>query len=150
MPGTAVFLTADLSIAPPALTHNLKHNRVLHERNFIVKVESVTTPRVEDSQRLRVEQVAPGFWRVWLRYGYMEQPNVPRALAEGKPFGHKFDIMSTSYFLNRRTLCIGKGALMPCWQGRVFASLYRSGAEPTNFYRLPSNRVVGLGQQMNI
>ena len=150
VPGTAVFLTADPSVAPPALIHNLKHNRVLHERNFIVKVENANTPRVEEEDRIRIEEVAPGFWKVWLRYGYMEQPNVPRGLADAKRFGQKFDIMLTSYFLNRRTLRVGKGTMMPRWQGRVFAGLYRSSAEPTNFYRLPSNRVVELGQQMNI
>ncbi|MFD1796180.1 potassium transporter Kup [Paracoccus aurantiacus] len=148
--GTAVFLTADPSVVPPALIHNLKHNRVLHERNFIVRVESANTPRVEDADRVRIEDVAPGFWKASLRFGYMEQPNVPRALAEAKRFGHKFDIMSTSYFLNRRSLRTGKGVMMPRWQGRIFAGLYRSSAEPTDFYRLPSNRVVELGQQMNV
>lgn len=150
VPGTAVFLTADPMIGPPALLHNLKHNRVLHERNFIVKVESATTPRVSDDARMRLEQIAPGFWRAWLSFGYMEQPNVPRALAEAKRQGQKFDIMSTSFFLNRRILRSGKGTLMPHWMSRVFVRLYRSAAEPTNYYRLPSNRVVELGQQKNI
>ena len=150
VPGTAVFLTADPMAAPPALLHNLKHNRVLHERNFIVKVESATTPRVPDDARLRLENIAPGFWRAWLSFGYMEQPNVPRALAEAKREGLKFDIMSTSFFLNRRTLRSGKGTLMPHWMSRIFVRLYRSAAEPTNYYRLPSNRVVELGQQKNI
>ena len=150
VPGTAVFLTADPMIVPPALLHNLKHNRVLHERNFIVKVESATTPRVSEDARLRLEQIAPGFWRAWLSFGYMEQPNVPRALAEAKRQGQKFDIMSTSFFLNRRILRSGKGTLMPHWMSRVFVRLYRSAAEPTNYYRLPSNRVVELGQQKNI
>ncbi|GHG27586.1 potassium transporter Kup [Paracoccus aerius] len=150
VPGTAVFLTADPMIGPPALLHNLKHNRVLHERNFIVKVESATTPRVSDDTRLRLEQIATGFWRAWLSFGYMEQPNVPRALAEAKRQGQKFDIMSTSFFLNRRILRSGKGTLMPHWMSRVFVRLYRSAAEPTNYYRLPSNRVVELGQQKNI
>lgn len=150
VPGTAVFLTADPMIGPPALLHNLKHNRVLHERNFIVKVESATTPRVPEDDRLRLESIAPGFWRAWLSFGYMEQPNVPRVLAEAKRHGLKFDIMSTSYFLNRRTLRSGKGTLMPQWMSRVFVPLYRSAAEPTNYYRLPSNRVVELGQQKNV
>lgn len=150
VPGTAVFLTADPMAAPPALLHNLKHNRVLHQRNFIVKVESATTPRVPDDARLRLESIAPGFWRAWLSFGYMEQPNVPRALASAKREGQKFDIMSTSFFLNRRTLRSGKGTLMPRWMGRIFVRLYRSAAEPTNYYRLPSNRVVELGQQKNI
>ncbi|MFD1882423.1 potassium transporter Kup [Paracoccus pacificus] len=150
VPGTAVFLTADTDTAPPAFIHNLKHNRVLHERNVIARVAVANTPRVPDDQRLKMEEIAPGFWRAWCRFGYMEQPNVPRALAEGKRYGQKFDIMNTSYFLNRRSLRVGRGAMMPVWAGRIYASLYRSSSEPTNFYRLPTNRVVELGQQINI
>ena len=137
-------------IAPPALMHNLKHNRVLHERNYIVKVLVATTPRVPADQRLRIEQVGPGFWRVWLRFGYMEQPAVPKALAEARAMGHKFDIMQTSYFLNRRNLRVGKARLLPKWAGRLYAGMYRGASEPTNFYGLPSNRVIELGQQINI
>lgn len=150
VPGTAVFLTADPDIAPAALMHNLKHNRVLHQRNVVVKVDVSTRPRIREDQRLRVEPLSPHFWRVSCRFGYMEQPNVPRALAEARAQGLRFDIMSTSYFLNRRSLRVGKGRLMPLWTARIYAGLYRSASEPTNFYRLPSNRVVELGQQINI
>ncbi|MBB1491265.1 MULTISPECIES: potassium transporter Kup [unclassified Paracoccus (in: a-proteobacteria)] len=150
VPGTAVFLTADPSFAPPALMHNLKHNRVLHERNYIVKVETATTPTVPDADRFRIEAVTPRFWRLRLRFGYMEQPNVPRALALGRAQGHRFEVMSTSYFLNRRSLKVGKGRMMPVWASRLYAGMYRSASEPTNFYRLPTNRVVELGQQLNI
>ncbi|MBV0891662.1 potassium transporter Kup [Paracoccus sp. Z118] len=150
VPGTAVFLTADPMTAPPALMHNLKHNRVLHDRNFIVTVEVQTTPRVPAGERLRIETIGPRFWRVWLRFGYMEQPNVPRALAGAKEYGHSFDVMATSFFLNRRSLRVGKGRLMPLWAARLYAGLYRQASEPTNFYRLPTNRVVELGQQINI
>ena len=80
----------------------------------------------------------------------MEQPNVPRALAMGRTQGHRFDVMATSYFLNRRSLRVGKGRMMPLWASRLYAGMYRSASEPTNFYRLPSNRVVELGQQINI
>lgn len=150
VPGTAVFLTADPMIAPPALMHNLKHNRVLHENNYIVKVLPATTPRVRAEDRIRIEEVGPGFWRVHLKFGYMEQPAVAKTLAEARPQGHKFDIMQTSYFLNRRSLRVGKANLMPLWASRLYASLYRSSSEPTEFYRLPSNRVIELGQQINI
>ena len=150
VPGTAVFLTANPRIAPPALMHNLKHNRVLHDRNFIVTVDVQTTPRVPVDDRLTIVELAPRFWCVHIRFGYMEQPNVPRALADAKALGHKFDIMSTSYFLNRRSLKVGKGRLMPPWASRLYAGLYRQSSEPTNFYRLPTNRVVELGQQINI
>ena len=150
VPGTAVFLTADPSVAPPALTHNLKHNHVLHERNYVVRIEAATTPLVDPADRARFETVGPGFWRVWLRFGYMEQPNVPKALAEARGLGHKFDIMTTSYFLNRRNLRVGRAHLMPKWAARIYVSLYKGASEPTNFYRLPSNRVIELGQQINI
>lgn len=150
VPGTAVFLTADPHFAPAALLHNLKHNRVLHERNVVATVEVATTPRVPDRERIRVERVNPRFWRVICRFGYMEQPNVPRALAEARRHGLKMDVMATSYFLNRRSLRVGRARLMPLWAARFYAGLYRSASEPTNFYRLPSNRVVELGQQINI
>jgi len=150
VPGTAVFLTADPRFAPAALLHNLKHNRVLHERNVVATVEVATTPRVPDRARIRVEQVSPHFWRITCRFGYMEQPNVPRALAEARRHGLKMDVMATSYFLNRRSLRVGRARLMPLWAARLYAGLYRSASEPTNFYRLPSNRVVELGQQINI
>lgn len=150
VPGTAVFLTADPTVAPSALMHNLKHNHVLHERNFIVRVLSDRTPRVPDDRRIAIDEIAPGFWRVILHFGYMESPNVPRALAGLKLHGHKLDIMTTSYFLNRRSLRVGKGRMLPKWAARIFASEYRSASETTDFYRLPSNRVVELGQQINI
>ena len=150
VPGTAVFLSADTEIAPAALMHNLKHNRVLHERNVVVKVEVSTRPRLDPGERVRVERLSPHFWRVWCFFGYMEQPNVPRALAEAKGDGLRFDVMTTSYFLNRRSLRVGKARMMPLWAARLYAGLYGSSSEPTNFYRLPSNRVVELGQQINI
>ncbi|TWI38036.1 potassium transporter Kup [Paracoccus sulfuroxidans] len=149
VPGTAVFLTADPDVAPAALMHNLKHNRVLHERNFIVKVAVSTTPRVSRSQRLQIEQISPRFWRAICHFGYMEQPNVPMALAGASKVGQKFDIMNTSYFLNRRALRLGKATAMHRWLSRLYVGLYRTASEPTNFYRLPSNRVVELGQQIN-
>ncbi|WP_299841370.1 potassium transporter Kup [uncultured Paracoccus sp.] len=150
VPGTAVFLTADPMIAPAALMHNLKHNRVLHERNYVLKVIPATTPRVDPESRVQIEEVGPGFWRVAVRFGYMEQPAVAKALGEVRLPGHKFDIMKTSYFLNHRNLRVGKANLMPLWAARVYASLFRSSSDPTEFYRLPSNRVIELGQQINI
>ncbi len=150
VPGTAVFLTADPNIAPSALMHNLKHNRVLHERNFIVKVEVAHTPRVEPEDRLIVTELGPRFWKVICRFGYMEQPNVPKALAHAKRYNLKFDVMNTSYFLNRRSLRVGRANLMPKWAARLYVGLYRSASEATNFYRLPSHRAIELGQQINI
>lgn len=150
VPGTAVFLTADPDVAPPALMHNLKHNRVLHEANIVVKVDVANTPRVESADRLQVEQIAPRFWRVRMRFGYMEQPNVPRVLGHLRRIGLKTDVMQTSYFLNRRNFRTGKGKMMPLWQQRIYVTLFKSASDATSFYRLPSNRVVELGQQINL
>ena len=149
-PGTAVFLTSDAEMAPSALMHNLKHNHVLHQQNFIVTVGVATTPFVNDTDRISVERLAPAFTRVRLTFGYMEQPNVPRALALARKSGEKFDIMSTSFFLNRRSFRSARNAGLPLWQERLFVALTKSAANATDFYRLPSNRVVEMGQQLAI
>ena len=147
-PGTAVFLTSDPDAAPSALLHNLKHNHVLHERNIIVTVATATTPTVPDSERIVIEPMDKDFSRVRLTFGYMEQPNVPMALSLAKKQGVKFDVMSTSFFLNRRTLKPSPDQRMPLWQDRLFIAMTKSASDPTSFYRLPSNRVLELGQQM--
>jgi KUP system potassium uptake protein len=146
--GTAVFLASDPAIAPAALLHNLKHNRVLHERNFIVHVSFATTPRVPDDERLTIEYLDDDFTRILLVYGYMEEPSITRGLGLARKAGVKFDIMSTSFFLSRRSLRPSDEGGMPLWQDKLFIALSRSGANATNFYRLPSNRVVELGQQV--
>ena len=99
-----MFLTSDPDTAPAALLHNLKHNKVLHEKNVILTVRSVDTPRVEDDERVRIEHIGDSFWRVEMTYGYMETPNVPRGLAILRKQGFKFDIMATSFFLSRRSI----------------------------------------------
>lgn len=147
-PGTAVFLTSDPDAAPSALLHNLKHNHVLHERNIIVTVSTATTPSAPDSERIAIEPLDHGFSRVRLTFGFMEQPDVPAALALARKQGVKFDVMSTSFFLNRRTLKPSPDQRMPLWQDHLFIAMTRSASDPTNFYRLPSNRVLELGQQM--
>jgi len=150
VPGTAVFLTQDPDTAPSALLHNLKHNRVLHTQNFIVTVGVATTPKVNDENRITLERLSPHFLRVRLVFGYMETPNVPRALALARRRGEKFDIMTTSFFLNRRTFRSARNHGLPFWQERVFISLTKSASDATAFYCLPSNRVVELGQQLAI
>lgn len=149
-PGTAVFLTSDPDVAPSALMHNLKHNHVLHERNLIVKVSTATTPTVPESERLVLERLDENFTRVTLTFGYMEQPNVPRALALAKKEGVRFDIMSTSFFLNRRSFKPADHSGMPLWQDRLFIAMTKAATDATGFYRLPSNRVLELGQQFMI
>ena len=150
VPGTAVFLTQDPETAPSALLHNLKHNRVLHAQNFIVTVQVANTPRVSDEKRLTLERLSDRFLRVKLQFGYMETPNVPRALALARRRGEKFDIMTTSFFLNRRSFKAARNQGLPNWQERVFISMSKSAADATAFYCLPSNRVVEMGQQMAI
>ena len=150
VPGTAVFLTQDPSTAPSALLHNLKHNRVLHSQNFIVTVAVAPTPTVSDANRITMERLSDNFLRIILTFGYMETPNVPRALSLARKRGEKFDIMTTSFFLNRRTFRSARHQGLPFWQERVFIALSKSAADATAFYCLPSNRVVEMGQQMAI
>ena len=150
VPGTAVFLTQDPATAPSALLHNLKHNRVLHNQNFIVTVAVAPTPTVSDANKITMERLSDNFVRIILTFGYMETPNVPRALSLARKRGEKFDIMTTSFFLNRRTFRSARHQGLPFWQERVFIALSRSAADATAFYCLPSNRVVEMGQQMSI
>jgi len=149
-PGTAVFLTSDPEMAPSALMHNLKHNHVLHSQNFIVTVGVATTPTVRDADRITIERLSENFARIRLTFGYMEQPNVPKALALARKAGEKFDIMSTSFFLNRRSFRPARNSGLPVWQERLFIAMTKSASDATDFYRLPSNRVVEMGQQLAI
>ena len=104
VPGTAVFLTSDPDSAPTALMHSLKHYKVLHEQNVILTIETADTPRVDPAERVQIEPIGETFSRVALRFGFMETPNVPKALAIARKLGWQFDIMSTSFFLSRRAL----------------------------------------------
>ena len=148
--GTAVFLTAEPDMAPPALMHNLKHNRVLHRLNFVVTVTVAPVPAVPEDQRLRLTRLSDRFVKANLTFGYMEDQNVPRALALARKQGEKFDIMTTSFFLNRRSFRTSGHEEMPDWQERLFISLAKGATNATEFYRLPSNRVIELGQQLTI
>ena len=150
VPGTAVFLTQDPNTAPSALLHNLKHNRVLHSQNFIVTVTVANTPTVSDDKKVTIERLSDRFVRVVMTFGYMERPNVPRGLSLARKRGEKFDIMTTSFFLNRRTFRSARNQGLPLWQERIFIGLSKSAADATAFYGLPSNRVVEMGQQMTI
>ena len=148
--GTAVFLTADPEVAPAALLHNIKHNQVVHAQNLIVGVTMANTPYVEEEDRLEITPINDRFTRINLVFGYMEETNVPKALALARRAGVKYDIMATSFFLNRRSFKAGRKQGLPLWQERVFLALTRSAADATSFYRLPANRVIELGQQMVI
>jgi len=148
--GTAVFLTSDPDTAPAALLHNLKHNKVLHEKNVILTVRSEDVPRVEDDDRVSIEHVGDSFWRIRLSYGYMETPNIPRGLAILRKQGFKFDIMATSFFLSRRSIRPASQSGMPLWQDKLFISLAKSASDATDFFQIPTGRVVEVGTQVTV
>ena len=141
VPGTAVFLTSDPDSAPTSLLHNLKHNKVLHEHNVILTIVTADTPRVSDEERVRITEVSPLFSKVSLKFGYMESPNVPKALAIARKLGWHFDIMSTSFFLSRRSLKPAAHSGMPRWQDRLFIMLAKSASDATDFFQIPTGRV---------
>ncbi len=149
-PSTAIYLTSDPDMAPTALMHNIKHNHVLHERNLIVTVTVANTPYVNDTDRVQIEKLGDRFSKIRVSFGYMEEPNVPKALILARKQGEKFEIMSTSFFLNRRSFRSGKNEGLPIWQEGLFVAMTKSASNATDFYRLPANRVIELGQQLTI
>ncbi len=149
-PGTAIFLTSDPDTAPVALMHNLKHNKVLHEKNIILSVHTAETPRVSDDKRVRIEPVNDDFKKVIINYGFMESPNVPKALGLCRKLGLKFDIMATSFFLGRRSVVPSAQSGMPLWQDKLFIFLMKNAANPTDFYKIPPGRVVEMGAQVTV
>jgi KUP system potassium uptake protein len=150
VPGTAVFLTSDPHSTPTALLHSLKHYKVLHEKNVVLTIENEHTPRIASEERVRLEPVGATFLRVYLRFGFMETPNVPRALGIARQLGWQFDIMSTSFFLSRRTLKPAAQSGMPRWQDRLFIMLARSANDATSYFHIPTGRVVEVGTQVTI
>ncbi|MFZ0844647.1 MAG: potassium transporter Kup [Pseudolabrys sp.] len=150
VPGTAVFLTSDPEFAPSAMLHNLKHNKVLHEHNVILTIVTADTPRVPEEDRVQITPLSEHFARVSLKFGYMEQPNVPKALAIARKHGWQFDIMHTSFFLSRRTLRPSAQSGMPSWQDHLFIWLARSASDATDFFQIPTGRVVEVGTQVTV
>ncbi len=150
VPGTAVFFTSDPASAPTALLHSLKHYKALHEKNVILTIETADTPRIDAAERVRIEPVGETFSRVVLRFGFMEQPNVPKALAIARKLGWQFDIMSTSFFLSRRTLKPAPHSGMPRWQDRLFIALTRVANDATDYFQIPTGRVVEVGTQVTV
>jgi KUP system potassium uptake protein len=148
--GTAVFLTSDPSFVPTALLHNLKHNKVLHEHNVILTIETAQTPRVDPADRVRMENISNKFSTVRLRFGFMEQPNVPKALVIARKLGWQFDIMATSFFVSRRSLKPSAQSGMPQWQDHLFIALSRSANDATDYFQIPTGRVVEVGTQVTI
>lgn len=148
--GTAVFLTSDPESAPTALMHSLKHYKVLHEHNVILTIVTVEQPHVGDADRVEIERVNDLFSKVTLHFGYMERPNVPKGLALCRKAGWKFDIMTTSFFLSRRTLKGSSQSAMPHWQDRLYITLARNASDATAYFQIPSGRVVEIGTQVVI
>jgi KUP system potassium uptake protein len=150
VPGTAVFLTADANAAPKSLLHNLKHNRVLHERNIILSIKTAETPRVPNSERLVVERLSDGFHRVTATFGFMETPSVPKVLALCRRKDLNIDTASTSFFLSRRSLRSTVKSEMPRWQEALFIALARSAQDATTYFQIPTDRVVEVGTQVAV
>ena len=149
-PGTAIFLTSDPDMTPVALMHNLKHNKMLHEKNVILTVRTEECPHVADAARIAIEPIDDDFKKVSISYGFMESPNLPKALQQCKKQGLKFDIMSTSFYLGRRSLVADAHSGMPLWQDKLFIFLMKNAANPTEFFKIPPGRVVELGAQLTV
>ena len=149
--GTAVFLTSDKGVVPHALMHNLKHNKVLHERNVFLTAETLTVPYATKDRRLKIESIGDEFYRVVVRFGFMETPDVPLALMRScDQGGIHFDPMETTYFVSRETIVANKHRGMPVWRDKLFALMHRNAAPANQFFRIPGNRLVELGAQVEI
>jgi KUP system potassium uptake protein len=150
VPGTAVFMTSSENGVPPALLHNLKHNKILHERVFLLTIKIEDVPYVKAEKRSSVQDFGHGFWRIVLRYGFMEEIDVPAALAKIQECGPTCKPMDTSYFLSRQTLLTSARPAMAVWREKLFAWMMRNAETAMEFFKLPTNRVVELGSQVEI
>jgi KUP system potassium uptake protein len=150
VPGTAVFMTANPEGTPIALLHNLKHNKVMHERNLILTILTDEVPQVDPAKRVEVEKLAAGFQRIIAHYGFMEEPNVPELLAEAPLVGEPLNIHRTTFFLSRETIVPTRSGTMARWRQWLFAVMGRNAQPASSFYRIPANRVVELGMQVEI
>jgi KUP system potassium uptake protein len=151
VPGTAVFLIAEPGIVPQALLHNLKHNKVLHDRNVLLTVETQKVPIVAPDKRLRIETIGDDFYRASVRFGFMETPDVPLALMRSADKGGMcFDPMETTYFASRETIVARPHRGMPFWRDKLFAIMHRNAAPASDFFRIPGTRLVELGAPVEI
>ena len=151
VPGTAIFMTADQGVVPHALMHNLKHNKVLHERNVFLTVETLNVPHAPKDARLRIQAIGDDFYRVIISYGFTETPDVPQSLMGScDKGGIYFDPMDTTYFASRETIIASAHRGMPVWRDKLFAVMHRNAAPATGFFRIPGNRLVELGAQVEI
>jgi KUP system potassium uptake protein len=150
VPGTAVFLTSSPDGVPHALLHNLKHNKVLHERVVILTVKTEAVPFVDAAQRVEIDDLGFDFYRMIIHYGFMEDVNIPEVLREVSGCGNKFKMMDTSFFLARQTLLASERPGMALWREKLFSWMLRNAESAMEFFKLPSNRVVELGSQVEI
>ncbi len=148
--GTAVYMTGSGKGVPPALLHNLKHNKVLHERVVFLTIETEEVPHVKEEQRLEVKELGEGFYRIVARYGFMQTPNVPAALKRAARYGLQFEMMQTTFFLGRESLVPAGRSSFARWRERLFVFMSRNAQTATAFFGLPANRVVELGAQIEI
>jgi KUP system potassium uptake protein len=148
--GTAVFLTGDPYAAPTSMMHNLKHNRVTHERNILLSIRTEDTPRVARHERISIEKVSDHFIRIIARYGFMETPSVPKILEHARRKDCNIDIGATSFFLSRRSLRMTPKSELPRWQERLFIALAASAEDATTYFQIPTDRVVEVGTQVAI
>ncbi|MEK6748207.1 MAG: potassium transporter Kup [Pseudomonadota bacterium] len=148
VPGSAVFMIANPYVVPPALLHNLKHNKVVHEQIIVTSVSVTDEPHVAEDQRVQIECMMPKFYRVRVSYGFKDSPDIPKALALCRDRGLFIDAMDTSYFLGRETLIPKIHSDMAFWREKLFISMSRNTSSATNYFKLPTNRVVELGTQV--
>jgi KUP system potassium uptake protein len=150
VPGTAIFMTSNLKGTPLTLLHNLEHNRVLHDTVLLLTVTTSDVPYVPDDQRSEVEEIGQGFYRVALRYGFMEEPDVPAALTAVSAGGAPIEINRTTFFLGIETLLATKRPGMALWRERLFALMSKNAVRATSFFRIPPERVVEIGIQVEL
>jgi KUP system potassium uptake protein len=150
VPGTAVFMARESSATPTALLHNLKHNKVLHERVILLTVATEEIPQVPKEERIEILPLGKGFFRVIAHYGFTQNPGVPDVLERLREKGLALDLMSTTFFLSRETLIPSKRPGMALWREKLFALMVRNALRPTDFFRIPVNRVVELGMQVKL
>ncbi|HEX6613328.1 MAG TPA: potassium transporter Kup [Rhodanobacteraceae bacterium] len=150
VPGTAVFMTANANAVPHALLHSLKHYKVLHERNVILSVETLETPVADADERIELQDLGHAFHAMTLRFGFAETQDVPAALAGCAIHGRGFDMMDTTFFLSRETIVASPRAGMALWRDKLFAIMSRNALAATAFFRIPGNRLVELGTQVEI
>jgi len=151
VPGTAIFLTANQHAVPHALLHNLKHNKVLHERNVLLTVETLETPVADADERIAITPMAGNFFGLELRFGFAEDPNIPLALTQCTREGLGFDMMDTTFFLSRETIVAdARRPGMALWRDKLFAFLSRNAMPATAFFQIPGNRLIELGAQVEI